>query len=193
MRRALREWQLGTRDSGFMHEAHAEQLCASGQPLNEVARSNRIYPLERVLDTAERVGRAGEAREFRGRLTDADPTVRYWAVMGLRAAGDEGRTAKDALRLALRDDSVPVRIEAAGLLVHQFDDAEALRELTNQLRSKSYLVATHAARTLQLLGEKAKPVFPEMRAALAADPHLYVQFSLSNAVNQAVPVEPAFP
>ncbi|HOX55867.1 MAG TPA: sulfatase-like hydrolase/transferase [Candidatus Paceibacterota bacterium] len=182
MRKALRDWQIETRDLGFIHEWQAEMMCAAGLPMSKAAHSDKDYPLERVLDTADRVGRPGQASEFIRRLSDADPTVRYWAANGLRSAGREAAAGKDALRKALADESVPVRVEAAGVLVAQFSDGEALQVLTKLLQDPSYIAATHAARTLELLGEKARPAVPAMLEALAANPQAYVRNSLSEGL-----------
>jgi HEAT repeat protein len=101
------------------------------------------------------------------RLSDADPTVRYWAAVGLRVAGrDAAAAAKEALRKALGDPSLPVRVEAAGILVRQLDDREALDLLAGIIRSRDEHAVLHAARTLQLLGEKARPALPVMREAI---------------------------
>jgi hypothetical protein len=51
--------------------------------------------------------------------------------------------------------------------VAQFDDREALEVLAKTVRSDDEHAVTHAARTLQLLGEKARPVLPAMREAVA--------------------------
>ena len=90
MRKALGDWQRQYRDLGMIHEWQAAKMCADGKPLCEVASTDKDYPLERVLDTAGRVGISGQAAELVQRLSDADPTVRYWAAVGLRAAGRRG-------------------------------------------------------------------------------------------------------
>lgn len=168
MRQVLREWQKETRDLGFMHEWQAWQMCADGRPLNEAAGADKDYPLERVLDTANRVGQAGQSAEFVRRLSDKDPTVRYWAAIGLRAAGREAAVGRDALRKALADAALPVRIEAAGVLFALSEDRKALETLTKAIESSDDHATIHAARTLQRFGEKARPALPVLRTALAA-------------------------
>jgi arylsulfatase A-like enzyme len=168
MRQALRNWQTETRDLGFIHEWQAWQMCADGQPLKEAARADKDYPLERVLDTAERVGQAGQTTEFTRRLSDRDPTVRYWAAIGLRAAGRESDDSKGALQKALTDAALPVRIEAAGVLFALSENREALDVLARVIRSGDEHATIHAARTLQRFGEKARPALPTLREALAA-------------------------
>ena len=66
-----------------MHETEAARLSARGRLIVEAVRDEAIYPLARVLDTAERVG-LRDTKDFIARLADENPTVRYWAVLGLR-------------------------------------------------------------------------------------------------------------
>jgi|CXWL01.1.fsa_nt_gi arylsulfatase A-like enzyme len=166
MRHALSAWQLESRDLGLIHEGQAEKMAADGRSLFEVTRTGAAYPLERVLDTAWRVGQPGETDEFIRRLNDRDPTVRYWAIIGLRIAGPAASGAAASLKQALADESATVRIEAAGIRVVQGDDREALRLLIENLTNDDGHVALHAARTLQMLGEKARPAIPALREAL---------------------------
>ncbi len=157
LRKALRDWQTETRDIGLMHET-------------EAARGTTDFPVDRVLDTAWRVGLPGEVAELTRRLSDPNPTVRYWAVIGLRVAG-----AKDGLQKLLADESSPVRIEAAGVLV-------ALDVLTAAINSDDENVQVHAARTLQLLGEKARPALPAMQAALPKIKNMFARWAIQGAI-----------
>jgi hypothetical protein len=167
MKKALRDWQVACRDVGLIHEWQAAKMCEAGRPLCEAAREEKDFALQRVLDSAERVGLPGQTEEFVRRLSDADPTVRYWAAVGLRVAGREvAAAAKDALRKALEDPSLPVQVEAAGTLVRQLETREALDLLAGIIRSRDEHAVLHAARTLQLLGEKARPALPAMREAI---------------------------
>lgn len=165
MRKALGDWQRQYRDLGMIQEWQAAQMCSDGKPLCEAAGTDRDYPLGRMLDTAGRVGISGPAGVLVQRLSDADPTVRYWAAVGLRAAGREAPSAQAALRKAMTDPSMPVQIEAAGVLVARWDDPAALERLAAIISGPDELAADHAARTLEMLGEKARPVLPAMRKA----------------------------
>jgi len=167
LRKALRDWQTETRDVGLIHEWQAAKLCKdTGRPLIEAAPAS----LERILDTAWRVGLPEQVDEFARRLSDPDPTVRYWAAVGLRVAG-----AKDGLEKCLDDESLSVRIEAAGILV-------ALDRLTAVLTSNDEDALVHAARTLQLLGEKARPALLAMEAALPKIKSMYARWSIQGAI-----------
>ncbi len=185
MRKALRKWQLESRDLGLMHEAEAARLVADGRPLIEVARDEGVYPLARVLDTAQRVGLSGEVPEFARRLADANPTVRYWAIVGLRAAGDEAIAEKTAIERAMADPSLPVQVEAAGILA-RWGQSQAVSHLATVLRSGDEHARLHAARTLQLLGEKARAALPAMQEALKQG-NMFIRFSLEAAIEALNP------
>jgi arylsulfatase A-like enzyme len=157
LRKALRDWQAESRDIGLMHES-------------EAARGTTDFPIDRVLDTAWRVGMPGEVAELTRRLSDPNPTVRYWAIVGLRVAG-----AKDGLQKVLADESSSVRIEAAGVLV-------ALDVLTVAINSDDENAQVHAARTLQLLGEKSRPTLPAMQAALPKTKNMFARWGLQGAI-----------
>ncbi|MBI5775502.1 MAG: sulfatase-like hydrolase/transferase [Verrucomicrobia bacterium] len=166
MRARLHQWQMETRDLGLVPEA--DMLArAGGESPYEMARRPGKYPVERVLAAAECVGRREAVPQMREALKDADAGVRYWSVVGLRAAGDEAISAKSELEQALKDGAVTVRIEAAGALLERGEHPAALQRLATELRSADGNVALHAARTLELLGARARPILPAMRERLA--------------------------
>jgi len=125
-------------------------------------------------------------------LADKDGAVRYWAAMGLGAAGEGARTARAGLGKALRDESVPVRIEAAAALVRLGEDGEAVGVLVKELEGEQLDGVLLAARTLQLLGEAVRPARPAMRRVLAravekekeAPQWLFIRFSLEAALGR---------
>jgi arylsulfatase A-like enzyme len=183
LRKALRDWQTESRDVALIHETEAAKLCEqTGRPLAELARDEKRFPLDRVLDTAWRVGLPGETAEFTRRLADPNATVRYWAAIGLRAAGRDAAAAKDAFQKALADESSPVSIEAAGILVAHHNDRAALDQLVSSLTSADENAVVHAARTLQLLGERARPALPAMQAALPKIKAMYTRWAIQGAI-----------
>lgn len=190
LRSALRQEIIDTRDLGLMHEAEAARLGVGGQSPYEVTRRDDHYPIGRVLETAEMVGRPQVAAALVERLRDADATVRYWAAVALRAEGVAGGSpAVAALRHAMRDESPSVRIEAAGALVAAGDTA-AVSVLAGALRDSDEHVRLHAARTLQLLGEKARPALPELRAALTGSKEMFFRWSVDGAIRGLTGEEP---
>jgi len=116
MRRRLHDWMIETRDLGIVEErelyerARGRSFWAVGQELDNY---------ERILETAN-LQLQGEAAvpELKTRSVDADPLVRYWAVLGLVVVT---QTAKSevvegilpSLKEALADQSIDVRLLAA--------------------------------------------------------------------------------
>jgi hypothetical protein len=194
LRGLLRGWQAETRDLGMIHEWEAARMCReSGGPLAECALDEKRFSSDRALDTAWRVGLPDQAGEFARRLGDPDPTVRYWAAVGLRAAGPEAASAEKALRAAASDGSLSVRVEADGILAKQFGDRAALDDLVALLAGSDEEAAVHAARTVEMLGESARPALPALEAAVAQIKNMYARWSVQGAVARLNGTEnPAF-
>jgi hypothetical protein len=125
-------------------------------------------------------------------MRDEDAAVRYWAVVGLRAGAEGGAEVRGAFAKALGDVSVAVRIEAAGALLDGREDRNAIGVLEAALEGEQDDAAVHAARTLELLGQKARPALGGMRRELAAASDkpsrrppgvaMYLRFALAPAV-----------
>ncbi|MBL7133799.1 MAG: sulfatase-like hydrolase/transferase [Phycisphaerae bacterium] len=188
MRKLLRAWILATKDLGFLPECDLAARSAASTAY-EMARGGSAPPLERIIAAAELVG-AGPAAmdDQRKLLKDADSAVRYWAAVGLHALGKKARPAAGALTAALGDSSPPVRVEAAWALVDLAKADKALPLLAKELEGADKRGAVRAARALQMLGEKARPVLPVMQRALKAsrgargDTPMFIRFALTPAV-----------
>ncbi len=192
MRRALREWMLTTRDAGFLTEPQVWDRIGTNRTPRDLAQDEARYPLMRLLAAADLVGRPNAVSEQTKLLRDPDDGVRYWAAVGLHAAGRDAEPARTALRAALRDESAVVRIEAAATLVDLGETAQGLRILEQELRSTRRDSALHTARALQLLGGRARAALPVMREvceqtrrdeATAGDAAMFLRFSLEAALN----------
>jgi uncharacterized sulfatase len=190
LRSELRRWQLATRDAGFLTEPQMWSRLHSGGTPWEIARDEARYPLERLLQAADAVGRdaAGSQRRW---LRDTDDGVRYWAAIGLHAAAMLAEEDRTALGHALQDESPAVRIEAAAALARHGEPDAALVVLSASLRDDAPEVVLHAARTLELLGPAARPAHPAMQSALTKarerelageDMAMFIRFSLEAAL-----------
>ncbi|MBI5395112.1 MAG: sulfatase-like hydrolase/transferase [Verrucomicrobia bacterium] len=194
MRRALREWLLTARDAGFLTEPQMwERIGADSTPC-ALAKDPKKYPLARLLDAADLVGRPGAVPKQAKLLADSDDGVRYWAALGLRAAGKDASPAREVLKAALKDSCAVVRIEAAVALIQLSETDAGLRVLEAELRSERGDVAVHAARALELLGESARPALTAMRATLEGvdrkkfgEYALFLRFSLEAALEAFQP------
>jgi N-sulfoglucosamine sulfohydrolase len=167
MRKRLYNWMAETCDTELLPEAEMH-LRATGSTPYDVAHDPRKYPQARILAAAELVGTGPKAlpalMEY---LENSDCAVRYWAVTGLEALGPEAAPATEALKKALEDASPNVRFAAAGVLCKLGSCSEALPVLASGLRDPRQVVALHAARTLQGLGDKACPLARLMEAVRA--------------------------
>ena len=194
MRHALREWLLTARDAGFLTEPQVREHIGADSTPFALAKDPKKYPLARLLDVADLVGRAGTVPKQVKLLADADDGVRYWAAVGLRAAGKDAAAAREALKTALKDVSAVVRIEASVALIQLGETEAGLRVLEAELRSEQGDVAVHAARALEWLGESARPALPAMRATLDGvdrrkfgEYALFLRFSLESALENLQP------
>ena len=121
---------------------------------------------KKIIDAAELVGRGKESK-FVTNLKSENETIRYWATIGLGAY--EKKLSNDslsALQKALKDSSASVRIEAANALIRNGNTEAAIAVLIEELEHKNLIVVTHAARTIELLGDRAKKALPAMKACL---------------------------
>jgi N-sulfoglucosamine sulfohydrolase len=190
LRRALRSWQMETRDAGFLTEPQVWERLRDGETPLTLARDENRYGLSRLLDVAGLVGRVDALARQIELLSDPDDGIRYWAVMGLNAAGPAVAPARALLRARLRDEAAVVRIEAAPALAHLGEGQDALRVLAEALTSREPEVALHAARSLELLGRRSDPLRPVMRETLAwaaageatDDILMFIRFSLEAAL-----------
>jgi arylsulfatase A-like enzyme len=164
MRSQLHQWEVQSRDVGFAPEA--ELATMSGTPY-EIARDSKLFPQHDILEAAGFAGRPNIESKQVKLLSHDSSVVRFWAALGIDAnEGLPGARARSALQRALDDGSASVRIEAAAALARAGEAEPAAKVLGNALQSKDHHVALKAARTLQLLGEDARPALPAMTKAL---------------------------
>ena len=154
LRAAHRQWVLEHRDLGFLPESEM-WLRYEGAAAKAFADDPSLYPLERILETADWVGLG---KEFAGRqvrrLADTDATVRFWAAVGLRASGAATQSSQEALARALDDPSEAVRTVAAETLCHAGNCREPLRILAKQLDHSDEWVRLRAVNALHRLGDR---------------------------------------
>ncbi|MBN1466403.1 sulfatase-like hydrolase/transferase [candidate division KSB1 bacterium] len=159
----LHNWMREHRDLGLLPEA--EYMIRSESSPFEYARVSRAYQIDEILTAAEMVGKAGE-KSLVENLFDADSGIRYWAVIGIRQLSKVAPVTFAALRSLMDDPSPSVQIAAAEVLCHFGDDAVAVDRLGFWLHDDRPTVALQAARSIQLIGEKARPLIPVMYKAL---------------------------
>lgn len=147
-----------SRDLGFLPEALAWELSAGTTPY-DLARTTGSYQQARLIQAASQVGNASE-ETLLSNLTSNDPGVRYWGAVGFSAAPTLSSNAIDALTDALEDGDPNVRIEAANALARHGRLEESIPVLEEALEDENLSAVQHAARTIELLGEKALAALP---------------------------------
>lgn len=116
MRKRLHDWMVKTRDLGILEERELLER-AKGRPLWHVGQELDNY--ERILETANLQLRGPDAvSELKARSKDANPLIRYWAVLGLAVVTQTANPETvegilPSLKEALNEDSIDVRLVAA--------------------------------------------------------------------------------
>jgi arylsulfatase A-like enzyme len=151
LRAALRAEILATRDVGFIPEGMYEGL-AGDRTIRDYAQS-AAYPLERILDLADRAGARDVANlpAFAAALDDPHPVVRYWAATGCLILGDRAAPAKAKLQERLADEWTDVRVVAAESLAHLGGAADAAKVVVAALKSANPHEALAAQNTLEYM------------------------------------------
>ncbi len=163
LRSTLKEHLLETRDTGFLPEAdmHAR---AQGTTIYEMAHSKDKYPFEKILDVADRASnlRMEETNFLIKSLDDDDPSVRYWAALGLFMRKEGGVAQGEQKLVKLLDDKSPcVRIASAFCLAQYGKDSNKSKAL-NTLKNHSdpskngFFVSILALNMIDNLGNKAE-------------------------------------
>ncbi len=166
MRDAYDQYTRKIPDLGFVPEAELWKRVGDKTPMTWARQQHESYfrDLSRQATkhiTMYRVDDQNTAYEL---THDKDSVVRYWCAVGLGGSKRLSAAATKGLKDALNDASANVRIEAANALAKHGHLKEALPVLGKALESKNLSAVQHAARTIELLGPKAKSLVPAMKA-----------------------------
>ncbi len=162
MRAAHRDWVRQSRDLGFLPEILQWQWTRGTTPY-EWARREGAYDADRLREAAELVG-SERYDAFATLLGHEDPALRYWGAVACSAAAKLTDDLAARLERTLSDASEVVRMEAAGALTRHGRAERALPVLRELLRHDEPTVILHAARTIEMLGERAAAARPDMQA-----------------------------
>lgn len=164
LRSELHAWMMETKDLGLLPEAEYMRRSQGSTPY-DYARNSEDYKVERILQAAEMVGMASESDLVQA-MEDEDSGVRYWATIGLIQQKSIGPAAKAALEALLADPSPSVQISAAEALCQFGQSPQAVKVLGTHVQSDQPTLALQAARTIQLVGEDARPLIPILNQVL---------------------------
>lgn len=156
LRNLILSWALKNTDTGLLPEADY-MIRSEGSTPYEFIRNGEV-PLEKIIESAELIGKANLG-DFIEKLSDEEAGVRYWAVIGLQALKEKAAPAIPELKKMLEDNSPSVQIAAAETLC-KLGQMEGLAVLEKWLLDDRPQVTLQAARSIELLEEKAKPLIP---------------------------------
>jgi hypothetical protein len=166
MRLELHDWQLRTRDLGLLSEYEMHRRAADSTQY-DVGQDEQRYPLRRILPAAELAGQrdAGNLPALRELLDDREPSVRWWAALGLLMLDEQARPARSALTTSLKDDSPLVRVAAAESLFQLGHIEQARAALVDALVHPTPFVRLRAMNALYRMGGHARPALPAIEKA----------------------------
>ena len=186
MRKAYVDYRTRIQDVGCLPESEmASWIENEGKPIRDVilGKSAHQPDLRSGWDAADKIGN-GKSEELLKLLSASDPSVRFWAVLGLRHQAAQNDAVIENVAPHLLDTSTAVRIEVANWLVDsKIYRKEALNLLGVEIWSKNWITALRACRAIELNGEKAKPLLSTMKKLYrmhrdkVGDEHLFIAFS----------------
>ncbi|MCB1126730.1 MAG: sulfatase-like hydrolase/transferase, partial [Verrucomicrobiae bacterium] len=191
LRGALCDWMVETRDLGLLPEAEAWDITAGTTP-REWALAQEQCPTSALLGAATLAESQQPFSAMREDLGSPDPAIRYWTTMALANRGTAAAETGRLLRRALQDEAPSVRILAAGAVCRNGDTEAGLPVLKRELENDDVNAVLLAARTLELLGEGARPLLPLMEQVLALAGNkesehpnwMFVRFALEEATER---------
>jgi N-sulfoglucosamine sulfohydrolase len=165
LKKELRRQQLKYFDSGLMPEEMRSRIVKEKQTtVYAFVRDPKLYPLAKYLDYSD-VVLAREAKNlklFSKRLSDKDPVIRYWSVVGLLLLEESAKLAIPALKKALGDmDEIP---PLAAWAIYKagdktFAEKWMLDSITKNSRNKAL------ANILDWMGKDGHPILAKIPSA----------------------------
>lgn len=151
LRAALRHEILTTRDAGFIPEGMLVRL-AGDQTVYDYTHSD-AYPLERILDVADRASDRNVAHlpALVAAMSDPNPVVRYWGATGCVILQDQAAPATAALQQRLGDEWADVRVAAAEAIAHLGRADEAVQTIEQVIQRGNLYEGLAAQNSLDYL------------------------------------------
>lgn len=162
MQQALHAWIEEYHDTGLLLEPEVMMRAEETTPY-QMTHNPEQYNVAKVLEAAEMVGKA-ELPMITEKLKDQDAGVRYWAVVALQAR--EAQSAANDLKPLLNDPSPTVQIVVAETLCQWGQCEGALPVLSQWVQDDRPWLALYAARSIEMIGAKARPLVPVLYEVL---------------------------
>lgn len=168
MRSQLDQSVLKSRDVMFLPEYEIAAISKRNETPYEFRMDEQQYPLKKIYPVAALSGKRGKsiAQQQVAYLKNANPIIRYWAVLGLRSQPEVLlKEYRNHLLQSMEDEYPPVKITAAAIAFDLFSDKNAgaiLREAASGSNEHLALMAVN-----YMLYFKNKQPFKETLIAIA--------------------------
>ncbi|WP_221392428.1 sulfatase-like hydrolase/transferase [Dyadobacter sp. NIV53] len=171
LRKANEDWILKSVDVGFIPEAILSEI-ATTTPLRDYSKSGK-YNLKLILETADHASSRNPAysNELISKLSDSNPTVRYWAATGLLIL--KAKSGKDALIKAIADSEAAVRIAVSEALYQIGEKDLAITTLTNELKGNNLAARVQALNALSNIGTDSAPALENAKLLIKETPGMF--------------------
>jgi len=153
LRQVNSEWVRKIKDLGFIPEGILDDVRGD-RPLYKAVREDNV-PIEQIIETAELASHQPEnsKEELVSRLEHDDPSVRFWAAMGIAISGDLAREYSSEI-LEMRDDpSGEVRAAVAEALLAAGKTSDAMELIEETLANPDGHVKLRALNLIETLDE----------------------------------------
>lgn len=153
LRDANYNWIREVSDLGFIPEGILDEL-RGGRPLYDAVREDNI-PIEEIIETAEMASFQPENRmeELVSRLNHADPSVRFWAAMGIAVSGDPAGEYETELLDKRDDPSGVVQVAVAEALLAAGQTSGAMELIQQTLADPDGYVKLRTLNLIETLDE----------------------------------------
>jgi arylsulfatase A-like enzyme len=192
LRKALSHWQFEIGDIGLLPESEIEVRQPRAGSAFEILHGNDKL----IADLVEIATKASEGQsafpDLKAALDHDDAAIRYWGATGLGNFAETAGKSKEAvaaLEARLDDPSPAVRIASARALCRMGKTDPALERLGAELSGDKQWARLQAAIALDYLDEAARPVLPQLQAALKKQPNKYIVRVANRAVNDLLGTE----
>jgi arylsulfatase A-like enzyme len=131
MRKRLKEEVLKSRDVMFLPE-YEIGLLSETTTAYEFRLNTENYPLEEIFEAASLAGfrEKDVAQQQIGLLSNKNPVIRYWAILGLRSQNQETlKSFSGKILEAMNDEYPPVAVTASAIAWNMLNDETAAEKL----------------------------------------------------------------
>jgi arylsulfatase A-like enzyme len=168
MRAAHIKWLNQSGDIGLIPEPELEEIYLKhGNNYDILAQPENNNLIDRIREVIE-LAESGKSSipKLTLAMQDKNPSIRWWATIGLGNMNSDAQAAELQLQQSLNDKSASVRIAASRAFCRMGKSRQVLPLLIKELKNKDNKIARHyAALELEDIGDKAKDFIDDIRAA----------------------------